>query len=121
MKSVDNYIAQTPVYKIWVDIIDISITNFSDVLSEKSFLLNEVICNRTGVHFFYVRENDLLEIHYNQIKNEFYSSQKNIKTEEAVSIGAMYRLNNRENKIISKNDLIDLIMRWKQILRDEVK
>lgn len=121
MKSTDNYINTTPIYKIWVDIIDISITTFSEVLSNKLFYLKEVFCDRTGVHIFYKKENDLLEIHYNQIQNEFYCTRKNINTGEFISIGYESRLDNVNNKIHSRNDLINEISRWKDILVNEIQ
>jgi hypothetical protein len=121
MKSLDNYINSTPIYKIWVDIIDISISTFSEVLSERAFYLKEVFCDRTGVHIFYMKENDLLEIHYNQIQNGFYCTRKNINSGEFISIGYKSRVGDGNNKIKSRADLINEIIRWKDILVNEIQ
>ncbi|WP_192821787.1 hypothetical protein [Rufibacter sp. LB8] len=78
-----NY-SDTPIYKIWVDIIELMIPRFSAWLVNHSFRSQEVVLNRSGVHIYHQKGEIILEIYYSQPNKNLYCLLRDNKTEEIV-------------------------------------
>lgn len=115
-----NYFSETPIFKIWIELIDIVVPLFSEVLLAKSFTVGDVVCNRSGVHFFYSKADNLLELFYNQSERKFVCFLRNVNSNEVIKWkNSQFEL--FANKTFTtKQDLVVNINSWLEILKTDL-
>lgn len=101
-----DYFSNTPIYKIWIDIIDMFVPLFSDVLLSKSFAVGDVICNRSGVRFFYSNNDRILEIFFYQPERRLICY---LKTSKGSNVIYEKPISSKEELLVEANSLLEKI------------
>lgn len=99
-----SYFSETPIYKIWIDLIDIIVPLFSEALLSKSFAVGDVICNRSGVRFVYSNNDRILEIFVYQPERRLICS---LRTPKGSNVIYDALISSKEELLVAANSLLE--------------
>ena len=77
----NNYFHTTPVYKIWIQIMELVIPAFNFLIETKQYRSGDIICNRAGVLFYFLKNDTSLEIIFSHPNKRFYCLTRNSNKE----------------------------------------
>ena len=80
----NNYFFDTPVYKIWIDLIAYLSPNTSFLIHEFQFGFVDLKCSREGVIKTYEKEKNKLELVYRQDNHSFFCRLLDKQTDEQI-------------------------------------
>jgi hypothetical protein len=75
-----NYFSDTPIYKIWISVIDTLIPRSEFIISEFNFQFRDIVCNREGIVIVYIKKNFKLELVYAHEYRSFFCRLIDIET-----------------------------------------
>ena len=112
-----KYFQNTPYYKIWIYVIDCTIPKFSFLITDKLFISGDVICNRSGVHFIFLKDKYILELYFNQPSKQFICTFKDAQTDKIIPF--KFTDSEKESLFHNFNDLEDfekVMENWKNFI-----
>lgn len=115
--NMNNYFQDTPVYKIWCDVISILSKKSSFVFLNSPYSFSKIICQREELRAIFLLKDLQLELIYAHENRVFFCLLSNINTQEALK----WKL--RPPKINTLNSFEDLEIEidcWIDFLKREL-
>lgn len=75
-----NYFTDTPIYKIWISVIDIITPKSGFTISEFNYQFKDIVCNRECLVITYVKNNLKLELVYAHEYRSYFCRLIDIET-----------------------------------------
>ena len=75
-----NYFIDTPIYKIWISVIDILTPKSGYIISEFNYHFKDIVCSRDCLVVAYIKNNLSLELVYAHEYRSFYCRLIDIET-----------------------------------------